>query len=81
MPICYKSASARKSLIFKDILFRKIFPDSGQTLDFSSPAAHGRPAFNKVIHRAPNALTNTRQIKDLDELRKAHPKLSRLSHA
>jgi hypothetical protein len=77
--VCYKSGSAPKLLIFKDIPSGKIFASRGQALDFSGTAARPQAAFNKVIHNSAHAFANVCQIKDLAAIRKAHPQLSRPS--
>lgn len=75
MPVCYKSASACKSLIFNDIPSLRISVSFGQALDFSGGTAVDESAFNKVIHKIALDFANSREIKDLDAVRNPRSKL------
>jgi hypothetical protein len=62
-------------LILKNIRSRRKIRACAQALDFSGVKCLVRLAFNKVIHKMDGLVPNRCRIKDLEEFRKAQPKL------
>ena len=76
-PLCYKTGSARKSMIFKEFFPCTFFGRSSQALDFSGRTGMREGDFNKVIHTVGVLCANDFQIKDLAVLYKAQRKVAR----